>query len=182
MLSATSPAARSGALSLCGGGWYGPMAERLPWRDSDALPWRSDLVRRIGEQRQSAYRPEKAGNVTGLSTVADRAAQGGLQGGCFAWRFWRHPDPLRSREHRSRALHPTDTPARTNRSHEDKLYGWCGSYNNVSTNACGAWRVTRIAKNGRMLISKLTGDELATFLEEMGFPDLTPLAGDSVTI
>jgi len=39
-----------------------------------------DLVRRIGEQRQSAYRPEKAGNVTGLSTVADRAAQGGYKG------------------------------------------------------------------------------------------------------
>lgn len=75
-----------------------------------------------------------------------------------------------------------DTPARTNRSHEDRLHGWCGSYNNVSTHACGAWRVTRTAKNGRMLISKLTGDELAAFLEEMGFPDLTPVAGDSVTI
>ncbi len=66
-----------------------------------------------------------------------------------------------------------DTPAHTNHSHMPRLIGWCGSYNNVSTNACGAWRVTRVAKNGRMLLSELAGADLAAFLEEMGYPDLT---------
>jgi len=65
-----------------------------------------------------------------------------------------------------------DTPAFTNRSHEPRLHGWCGSYNNVSTYGHGFWVVTKVAKNGRALIKELDGDELAAALEELGYPEL----------
>lgn len=67
-----------------------------------------------------------------------------------------------------------NTPAYTNRSNEPRLHGWCGSYNNMSTTGCGAWKVLRVAKSGRMLIEKMEGEELAEFLEEMGYPELVP--------
>lgn len=66
-----------------------------------------------------------------------------------------------------------DNPARTNVSRVPRLIGWCGTYNNISTSGCGVWKVVRIAKNGRMLISQPTDEEVAVFLEEMGYPDLT---------
>lgn len=65
-------------------------------------------------------------------------------------------------------------PPYTNRSNEPRLHGWCGSYNNMSTTGCGAWKVLRVAKSGRMLIEELEGEELAEFLEEMGYPELVP--------
>lgn len=65
-----------------------------------------------------------------------------------------------------------DQPAHTNVSREPRLKGWCGSYNNVSTSADGAWEVMRIAKSGRYLIQELKGEDLAAFLEEMGYPGL----------
>ncbi len=64
-------------------------------------------------------------------------------------------------------------PARTNVSRVPRLIGWCGSYNNISTSGCGVWKVTRVAKNGRMLIQEATVEEVETFLEEMGYPGLT---------
>lgn len=67
-----------------------------------------------------------------------------------------------------------DRPAYTNITIEPRLTGWCGSYNNVSTEGEGAWKVTRIAKSGRYLIEELGGQELAEFLEEMGYPELIP--------
>lgn len=67
-----------------------------------------------------------------------------------------------------------NTPAYTNRSNEPRLHGWCGSYNNTSTTGCGAWKVLRVAKSGRMLIEELKGEELVEFLEEMGYPELVP--------
>ncbi len=67
-----------------------------------------------------------------------------------------------------------DQPAYTNRTNEPRLTGWCGSYNNVSTDGGGAWKVVRIAKSGRYLIQELEGAELAEFLEEMGYPELVP--------
>lgn len=67
-----------------------------------------------------------------------------------------------------------DQPAYTNVSRELRLKGWCGSYNNVSTYAFGAWEVIRIAKSGRYLIQELDGDALNEFLEEMGYPELMP--------
>lgn len=69
--------------------------------------------------------------------------------------------------------HLRDTPAHTNVSRVPRLIGWCGSYNNISTSGCGVWKVTRIAKNGRMLIQEATAEEVEAFLNEMGYPDLT---------
>lgn len=65
-------------------------------------------------------------------------------------------------------------PAYTNLSNEPRLHGWCGSYMNLSTTGCGAWKVVRIAKSGRILIEEMKGEELAEFLEEMGYPELVP--------
>lgn len=65
-------------------------------------------------------------------------------------------------------------PAYTSRSNEPKLYGWCGSYNNVGTYGEGAVKVVRVAKSGRYLVQGLKGPELNQFLEEMGYPELIP--------
>ena len=67
-----------------------------------------------------------------------------------------------------------DTPARTNRSFEDRLYGWCGSSEDLSTYACGIVRVVRVARNGRVLVTPLTGVARSTALAELGYPDLDP--------
>lgn len=66
------------------------------------------------------------------------------------------------------------TPAHTNQSHQPRLHGWCGSYNNLNTNACGMVKVERVAKNGRAFVRQLEGAELAGALEELGYPELTP--------
>ena len=66
------------------------------------------------------------------------------------------------------------SPPYTNRSNKPRLYGWCGTNNNVGTYGEGVWKITRIAKNGRTLIEEVeAGDERDAFLEEMGYPDLT---------
>ena len=65
----------------------------------------------------------------------------------------------------------SDHAARTNRSHEPKLEGWCGTTNNICVTACGMARVSRIAKNGRVcLVSVENPDEVAAALEELGYP------------
>ena len=66
------------------------------------------------------------------------------------------------------------TPARTNQSFENRLYGWCGSYNDLSTYACGIVRVVRVARNGRVLVAQLTGASRSSALDELGYPDLDP--------
>lgn len=64
-------------------------------------------------------------------------------------------------------------PPRTNQSHEDRPRGWCGTWNDNSTNGCGVWKVTRTAKNGRAQIVEVTDrDALVAFLDEYGFPEL----------
>lgn len=66
-----------------------------------------------------------------------------------------------------------DTPPRTNQSFEPRPIGWCGSYNDVSTQGRGVWRVTRVAKNGRVQLTRVTDPtELREYLDETGFPDL----------
>ena len=65
-----------------------------------------------------------------------------------------------------------NTPAHTNQSHEPRLHGWCGTYNDLSTNAQGMVRVERMAKNGRAFVRELEGEELAAALEELGYPEL----------
>jgi hypothetical protein len=65
-----------------------------------------------------------------------------------------------------------DTPACKNISHEPVLNGWCGSYNNISTNATGMSKVVRVARNGRCLVQSIDGQELKAALEELGYPDL----------
>jgi len=52
------------------------------------------------------------------------------------------------------------------------LYGFHGSFDNVITTGCGAWKVIKVAKSGRVLIEKLNGKELVEFLEDMGYPEL----------
>jgi hypothetical protein len=66
----------------------------------------------------------------------------------------------------------SDRPAHTNQSREPRLSGWCGSYNDVSTNARGLWRVVEIKANGRAKIEEITGDDLAAALDELGWPEL----------
>lgn len=70
------------------------------------------------------------------------------------------------------SYHVSQTPAHTNRSHQPQLQGWCGSWNDTSTNACGVVRVERVAKNGRALVRQLEGEDLAAVLEDLGYPDL----------
>jgi hypothetical protein len=65
-----------------------------------------------------------------------------------------------------------DTPAHTNQSNMPKLEGWCGSYNNRSTDAHGMGKVIRIAKNSRCLIEEIFDEELAAALELLGYPKL----------
>lgn len=65
-----------------------------------------------------------------------------------------------------------DIPAYTNQSNEPRLHGWCGTDNNLATSACGMARVTRLARNGRALVTQLLGDELKSALDELGYPEL----------
>ena len=67
-----------------------------------------------------------------------------------------------------------DRPAHTNSSHEPRLRGWCGSWNNVDTDALGLAVVTRVAKNGRAQVRTLQGEDEAKALEALGWPDLAP--------
>ena len=65
-----------------------------------------------------------------------------------------------------------DTPSRANQSREPRLYGWCGTTNNVSVTALGVWRVERMARNDRLYVRQLTGADLTAALEDLGYPDL----------
>lgn len=65
-----------------------------------------------------------------------------------------------------------DTPPYTNQSHQPRLSGWCGTWNNVGTHGHGLARVERLARNGRALVRPLDGDELTAALEELGYPEL----------
>ena len=67
-----------------------------------------------------------------------------------------------------------DLPAHTNQSNEPRLYGWCGSWNDTSTNARGLASVERIARNGRAFVRHLHGDDLAVALDLLGYPELAP--------
>lgn len=64
-------------------------------------------------------------------------------------------------------------PPRTNQSHEYRINGWCGTYNDTATYGRGVWKVVRVAKNGRAQIVEVTDrEELEAFLDEYGFPEL----------
>lgn len=67
----------------------------------------------------------------------------------------------------------SDLPAHTNQSREARLHGWCGSWNDTSTNAHGVWRVVEIKANGRAKIEPVEGEALVSALEELGYPELT---------
>lgn len=68
----------------------------------------------------------------------------------------------------------SDRPAHTNQSNEPRLSGWCGSYNDVSTYGRGLWRVVKILPNGRVKIEEVIGEDLASALEDLGYPELVP--------
>jgi hypothetical protein len=64
-------------------------------------------------------------------------------------------------------------PPQMNQSHKPCPRGWCGSWNDVSTDGLGVWRVVKLANNGRVQIAEVTTrDELVAFLDEHGYPDL----------
>lgn len=80
-----------------------------------------------------------------------------------------------------------DTPPRTNQSHEIRVHGWCGTYNDLATYGKGIARIVRVFKNGRVKIEVMTRDTdeadfavkatefetiIREFLEETGFDDL----------
>lgn len=67
-----------------------------------------------------------------------------------------------------------DRPPYTNQSHQPRLSGWCGTYNDIATYAQGVWKVVRMARNGRAFIRSLSGTELRDALEELGYPELIP--------
>jgi len=74
----------------------------------------------------------------------------------------------------------SDTPAHTNMSHEPRLNGWCGTYNDIATFARGMAKVVKIARNGRAQVVRLGGVELVEALEELGYPELIGDLGDEV--
>jgi len=65
-----------------------------------------------------------------------------------------------------------DTPPHTNQSHQPRLYGWCGSWNNFSTYGHGLHRVEKIARNGRAYVRHVSILELDMELEKLGYPQL----------
>lgn len=81
---------------------------------------------------------------------------------------------------RTNVLHGTeryrlqDTPPRTNQSYDDRLWGWCGSFNDISTQACGLAVVTRTLQNGRAQLRRIPADsaEEREALERLGYPEL----------
>ena len=64
-------------------------------------------------------------------------------------------------------------PLQTNLSHETRLRGWCGAYNNQSEFAKGVARVVRRLKR-RTLVALVTGEALRAFLDADGYPELKP--------
>jgi hypothetical protein len=68
-----------------------------------------------------------------------------------------------------------ERPARTNRSAEPRLFGWCGETDNRSVYAHGCVVVvgTNQARD-RARIKSLDGEELRAFLEGDGYPELEP--------
>lgn len=66
-----------------------------------------------------------------------------------------------------------DRPAITNMSNVPRLWGWCGTTNDVSTNAHGLGKVVAVARNGRCRIEPITEPEdIRRILAELGYPDL----------
>lgn len=64
-------------------------------------------------------------------------------------------------------------PAHTNQSHQPRLSGWCGTWNDTATYADGMAEVVRVvAETGRALIRRLTPAETRRELERLGYPDL----------
>lgn len=63
-------------------------------------------------------------------------------------------------------------PAHTNQSRRPRLYGWCGTTDDVSVQAQGMAQVVRVAGNGRALVEPLAGADLRAALEKLGYPEL----------
>lgn len=63
-------------------------------------------------------------------------------------------------------------PAHTNQSRQPRLYGWCGTTDDVSVQALGMAQVQRIAENGRVLVQVLAAGELPAMLQALGYPEL----------
>jgi len=66
-----------------------------------------------------------------------------------------------------------DRPPATNQSHQPRAFGWCGTWNDTSTDGLGVWEVARVAKNGRVLVARVADRErLDAWLDEYGYPEL----------
>lgn len=66
------------------------------------------------------------------------------------------------------------TPPKTNRSQEERPFGWCGTNNDVSTDGYGVWEVIKFSAGGqRVLLEEVTSvHKLSEFLDAYGYPDL----------
>ncbi len=70
-----------------------------------------------------------------------------------------------------------ERPLHTTKSHEPRLEGWCGEENNRSRFARGVVRIVLVNTRGdRALIARVTGEDLVSFLESDGYPELGPSA------
>lgn len=66
--------------------------------------------------------------------------------------------------------HLSTRPAHTNLSHEPRLYGWCGTTNDIAKYGKGLATVARRAKNGRVCLRRV--EATPEILEELGWPEL----------
>lgn len=66
-------------------------------------------------------------------------------------------------------------PRCTNQSLQPRLTGWCGETNNVSVYAMGLRRVSKLTKDGRALLARLTDAERDEWLRANGYESLIPL-------
>lgn len=70
--------------------------------------------------------------------------------------------------------HISKTPVCTNRSHEPRLYGWCGETNNISYTGIGIGKVKKYYSSGRMKVyacAKGTPEEQLA-LDDVGYSEL----------
>lgn len=64
-----------------------------------------------------------------------------------------------------------DSPARTAQTLTDILYGFIDG--RTAVEALGVAKVVEVAKNGRGKVQTLWGDDLATALNELGYPEIS---------
>lgn len=67
-----------------------------------------------------------------------------------------------------------DEPPRTNQSHQPRLFGWCGTYNDEHIQADGVWEIVKYTQTShRVYIRPVREPErVNAYLEGIGYPEL----------